>query len=188
MGRRQPILAAVLCVIVALAVAAGEGPPADARPLADATKTKKKKPANRLAGRWEGTTKPTSTYSGPAAPVTYRITKSGQVLDFTTTVTTNKTPGGGEECATPIQVTATLPPVKLFKPDAYFPKGKRFEYRGFSGSPAASLQADGKVAPPYKPARSMEGGLTMGMGSTIVTPSGPCRTGAVYWSARRIRG
>ncbi len=76
MGRRRNL-------VLALVAIAGLGLTAPAASSAGG----KKEPVNPLAGRWVGMTESTTTYPGTPAPVSYRITNSGQVVDFTTTVT-----------------------------------------------------------------------------------------------------
>ena len=83
-------------------------------------------------------TAPTRTYQGTPAPVSYRITNGGKVVDFSTTVTLDKTPGGAP-CPTPIDVTFTMPPVKMESPSPTYPKGKKFGFSGTYRSPNVSL-------------------------------------------------
>ena len=77
----------------------------------------KSKGKNRLAGNWVGATQMTNTYSGAPAPVSYRITKAGKVVNFATTVTLDKQPSG-DACPTPIQQSFSVPPVKMVQPSA----------------------------------------------------------------------
>lgn len=164
----------------------------------DESAAKKKKPKNPLAGNWVGSTASTITYSGAPAPLSYRITRNGTVVDFTTTVTLDRTPSGGN-CPNPIQSTVAMPPAKMNKPSETYPKGKRFTFDGTNISPPARLYANGKVGIGSKQApgmksdfqgyRKMEGAITLGGQGTIeVSPGVICRTGAVYWSATRTGG
>jgi hypothetical protein len=109
------------------------------------------------------------------------------VLDFSTTVTTNKTPSGGP-CPTPIVATVLAPPTTLRSPVPGFPKGKRFQVYGTStGSPPAQFGGSGAIAPPYSKAKNMTGLFVLGGGGTIVvSPDVICRTGSVYWTAHRV--
>jgi hypothetical protein len=181
MKRRRPRASSTFAVIMLTAVtlAAVATSPAAA---------KKKKPANPLAGKWVGETafKPGVDYPGPYAPLSYRITRAGRVLDFSTSVTTNKTPSG-DPCPTPIFVTVLAPPTHLTTPVPGFPKGKKFTLSGTSnGSPPAQVSGTGAIAPPYSKARNMTGLMVVGQGGIVVGPNVTCRTGVVYWRARRV--
>ena len=178
-------VAAGLALLVAALIGDTATGPAGAK-----TKAKAKNP---LAGSWVGMTAATNTYSGAPAPVSYRITNGGKVVDFSTTVTLDKTPGGGP-CQTPVEVTFTMPPVKMDTPSPTYPKGKRFSFSGTGGNPPGQGEANGKTgigsaqgATGFQGFRKMEGGIIWGVGGSISTPSGPCRTGGVYWSATRPR-
>jgi hypothetical protein len=182
MRRTQRLFPIVLAICAALALIVGPSAPAGA---------KKKKPKNPLAGKWVGATafKPGVDYPGPYAPLSYRITRAGQVLDFSTSVTTYKTPSGGT-CPSPILATVLMPPATLSEPVPGFPKGKRFSFVGMSnGSPPARLFGNGAVAPPYSKARNMTGLFVLGQGGPVeVSPGVLCRTGTVYWTAHRVGG
>lgn len=140
------------------------------------------KSRNPLAGNWVGMTNSTNTYSGAPAPLSYRITRNGAVINFTTTVTLDKTPGG-DSCPNPIQATVTMAPVKMTKTSTTYPKGKRFDFNGTGGSPPGALRVTGKINSGF---RLMEGGIVFGGAGTVeVSPGVLCRTGAVHWTARR---
>jgi hypothetical protein len=175
-----------LVALVALSLGLAAANPASAT---------KKKAKNPLAGNWVGTTTMTNTYSGAPAPVSYRITNAGEVVNFATTVTLNKQPSGGP-CPTPILATVSMPPVRMSKPSETYPKGKRFTFIGTNVAPTAHLYANGKVgigskqgSTGFQGFRKMEGAIILGgLGTIEVAPSVICKTGAVYWSANRVGG
>ena len=136
---------------------------------------------NPLAGKWVGTTQTTPTYSGPIRPITYRITNRGRVLDFSITGTLNLKPPRGP-CPTRIEVTQTMPSVKMEKPTDFYPKGKRWLFQGPSTEGLGRMASVGKTISGF---RSMEGAVVLGHAGGIATPSGPCRSGNIHWTARR---
>jgi hypothetical protein len=123
-------------------------------------------------------TEVTPTWSGPPAPISFRITNRGYVVNLTTTVTldwSNNPPG----CSSAPPASVSMPPVRLNKPVPGFPKGKRFDY----SSPGPGLIfADGKVIT----ARKMEGALLLRR--VAVSPDLVCGTGNVHYTVRRAGG
>ncbi len=156
--------------------AAGATPAPNTEPKASAAKE-----TNPLAGKWVGTTQTSPSYSGPIRPITYRITNRGRVLDFSITGTLNKAPSG-DPCPTPIEVTQTMPSVKMEKPTDFYPKGKRWQWDGPSTEGLGQMYSVGKTISGF---RSMEGAAVLGQLGGIATPSGPCRSGNISWTARR---
>jgi hypothetical protein len=136
------------------------------------------KTKNPLAGRWTGMTEVTPTWSGPPAPISFRITNAGYVVGLTTTVTldwSNNPPG----CSSAPPVSVSMPSVRLNKPVPGFPKGKRFDYSSLG---PGLVFADGKVIT----ARKMEGGLLVRR--VAVAPDLTCGTGNVHYTVRRAGG
>jgi hypothetical protein len=137
------------------------------------------KTQNPLAGRWTGMTEVTPTWSGPPAPISFRITKAGYVVNLTTTVTLDWPAGNPPGCSSAPPAPVSMPSVRLNKPVPGFPKGKRFDY----SSPGPGLvHADGKVIT----ARKMEGGLNV---RRVAVPAGlTCGTGNVHYTVKRAGG
>lgn len=145
------------------------------------------KAKNPLAGRWTGTTSPTPTWPGPAAPISFQITNSGRVVSLSTTVTLNvmlgksTTPG---DCQAAAPVPVSMPAVKMNKTSATYPKGKRFDYDGPNASlPGTELSADGKINSGF---RKMEGALLVR--DAEIAPGTFCRTGNVHYFVKRVGG
>jgi hypothetical protein len=69
-----------------------------------------------------------------------------------------------------------------------FSEGKNFNLSGTSnGSHPAPLFGTRAIAPPFSKARNMMGLFVLGGQGTIeVSPGVLCRTGTVYWTARRV--
>ena len=137
--------------------------------IADQSQAKTKNP---LAGRWTGMTEVTPTWSGPPAPISFRITKAGYVANLTTSATLN-------QCATAATASVAMPPVRMNKPVPGYPKGKRFDYSGPGVQPSGQLGADGKIIS----ARKMEGALLLTQ--VEISPGVKCRTGNVHYTVKR---
>ncbi len=97
----------------------------------------------------------------------------------------------------PTQATVSMPAVRMQKSSEFYPKGKKWTFTGTNPSPAGALNVTGKpfvAGKSFGPQeggsleyRRMEGGLVLGgSGTVVVAPGVNCRTGAVYWSARRV--
>jgi hypothetical protein len=142
---------------------------------------------NPLAGSWTGTTSPTPTWPGPAAPISFQITNSGRVVNLSTTVTLNVTMGKSTmpgDCQAAAPVPVGMPPVKMNKPSASYPKGKRFDYDGPNASlTGTELSADGKINSGF---RKMEGALLVS--DVEIAPGAFCRTGNVHYFVKRVGG
>lgn len=140
--------------------------------IVDQSQAKKGKVKNPLAGRYSGTTE-------EGLPMSFRVSRSGQVLDFTAQMKLS--------CPEPTDPTeATLSvgvPIHLTKPVPGYPKGKRFDYGGTSASPPADiLSIAGKVATGF---RGMEGNVLL---RRVHVPSGDlCGTIYASWDARKVR-
>jgi hypothetical protein len=169
---RRKLRSAVLIAVLALGLASVAG-------LASAGEGGGKNP---LAGSWTGMTNATPTWPGPAAPISFRITNSGKVVNLSTTVTLNiaqKAPNDAA-CLAAAPVAVTMPPVKMNKPSGTYPKGKRFDYHGPSVTPPGELLAQGKV---NKGFRKMEGALLIR--NVEISPGATCKTGNVHYTVKR---
>ena len=171
----RPLLPVLLIAVVALGLATVAGP-------ASAGKSAGKNP---LAGKWSGVTNMTPTWPGPAAPISFQITKSGKVVNLSTTVTLNipQTAPSSADCQAAAPPAVTMPPVKMDKPSEVYPKGKRFDYTGPNGSSPGNLVAKGKVNSGF---RKMEGAVLLR--DVEISPGSTCRTGNAHYTVKRVGG
>jgi hypothetical protein len=178
------VSAALLCAGMLAAAATG---PASA-------KKAKGKLTNPLAGRYTGTTEDGGT-------VSFRITRAGAVRNFTagpaTLICTHPpvlSPEGVQVEFPPPTVLTTAAtvsaagPIRLAKPVAGYPKGKRFDYSGPGGNPQGIASITGKVAKGF---RGMEGfyflkRVPSGNATCAMDAASTGGAGLVSWEARRL--
>jgi hypothetical protein len=191
-ARRFALALAAICALVLAGAVSG--------PAAAKTKTK-----NPLAGSWTGTGTGSSrtTPNAVTYPISFTITKSGQVVGFTTAQEVDCLFPSGMSTPT-VQGTISAPTFHLTKPTKDFPRGKQLVYQGAGGSPVRQVKIRGHTTGieghlPIKghpPGFVMEKGKLVfrghlagyALGSTFQMGDLLCSDSGQDWLATRVTG
>lgn len=163
-GRRT--LAAVLgagmaCAVALLALAGGTSGAAG-----------KDEGGNPLAGKYKGT-------NNQGYPVEFKVSEGGKVLGFSSMVNLTNRDGFPGLCPNPVYgfTTTSSSPITMIKRTDFYPKGKKFDFRGPNGTGVGEVHISGQAS-----SKGMSGQVD---GNRVGTPGNFCDSDSSAWTAKQ---